>query len=522
MLPTETSNQPQFACDDENRHFRTDHLNDDLGGRSTRGGVVTAAAQALKLVISTAAMVVVARLLTPQDYGLIGMVAILVNFIGMFQYLGLSTATIKWAELNHRQVSTLFWINLVLSVAVSLLTVASGPLLAWFYQEPRLVWITVGYAFSLLLTGLYIQHAALLIRQMRFVVIAIVEVASMAIGLAAAVVAAWFGAGYWALVLNQLVMSLVMLVGIWLACGWRPGLPARRTGVRSMLSYGGNLTGYDLMTFLSRNLDNALIGRFWGAHQLGIYSRAYQMLLMPLSNLNTPLGTVAVPALSRLADSPERYRAAYLKILEKIAMITMPGIVFMVATSDWLVVFLLGAQWHDSARIFMLLGMAALIQPVTRTCAWLFVTQGRAREKLKWGLMGGAIAIISIVIGLPWGATGVAASYGVVDLFIATPLLFWYVGRRGPVLARDIYWTIALPSCAALCSLAVLIICRPWLKLLASPAIRLGVALVISVTVSFLVLAALPAGRVALRNFKEMLLLMLKRPRQSVAPEIVV
>jgi PST family polysaccharide transporter len=517
MLPTGSSNQPQFTSKDENRHFSTDHLKDDLGGRSTRGGGVTAVAQAVKLVISTAAMVVVARLLTPQDYGLIGMVAILVNFIGMFQYLGLSTATIKWSKLNHQQVSTLFWINFVLSVAVSLLTAASGPLLVWFYQEPRLVWITIGYALSLLLTGLYIQHAAILIRQMRFVVIAIVEIASMAIGLAAAVVAAWFGAGYWALVLNQLVMALVTLVGMWVACGWRPGLPARRTGVRSMLSYGGHLTGYDLMTFLSRNLDNALIGRFGGAHQLGIYSRAYQMLLMPLSNLNTPLATVAVPALSRLADSPERYRAAYLKILQKIALITMPGIVFMVATSDWLVVFLLGAQWHDSARIFMLLGMAAIIQPVTGTCAWLFVTQGRVREKLKWGLMGGTVAITSIVIGLPWGATGVAASYGAADLFIATPLLFWYVGRRGPVLASDIYSTIALPACAAVCSLAVLIISRPWLKLLASPGIRLAFSLVISLAVSFLVLAAIPAGRVALRNFKEMLLLMLKRPRESVA-----
>jgi O-antigen/teichoic acid export membrane protein len=469
MLPTETSKQPQFACNDENRHFRTDHLNDDLGGRSTRGGGVTAVAQAVKLIISTTAMVMVARLLTPQDYGLIGMVAILVNFIGMFQYLGLSTATIKWSKLNHPQVSTLFWINVALSAAVSLLTVASGPLLAWFYQEPRLVWITVGYAFSLLLMGLYIQHAALLIRQMRFVVIAMVEITSMAIGLAAAVVAAWFGAGYWALVLNQLVMGLVALVGMWIACGWRPGLPARGTGVRSMLSYGSNLTGYDLMTFLSRNLDNALIGRFWGAHQLGIYSRAYQMLLMPLSNLNTPLATVAVPALSRLSDSPERYRAAYLKILQKIAMITMPGIVFMIATSDWLVVFLLGAQWHDSARIFMLLGMTAMIQPATATCAWLFVTQGRAREKLKWGLMGGTIAIISIVIGLPWGATGVAASYGAADLLISTPLLFWWVGRRGPVRAGDIYRTIALPACAAVCSLVALIISRPWLKLLTSP-----------------------------------------------------
>src|SRR5262249_2268726 len=152
------------------------------------------------------------------------------------------------------------------------------------------------------------------------------------------------------------------------------GLPRRGSEVRSMLSYGGNLTGYNMMNYFARNMDNLLLGKFWGAYQLGVYSRAYQMLLMPMSQINQPLIAVAVPALSRLTDSPARYRSAFLKILEKIAMITMPGVVFMIATSDWLVLFLLGPQWHDAARIFMLLGVAALFQPVTRPALWLFTT----------------------------------------------------------------------------------------------------------------------------------------------------
>jgi len=158
MLPTETSNQPQFACNDENRHFRTDHLRKDLAGRSARGGAVTVGAQGFKFVLSTLAAIALARLLTPDDYGLIGMVAILVNFVGMFQYLGLSTATVKWAELNHQQVSTLFWINMALSAAIMLVTVGSGPLLAWFYKEPRLVGITAGYGVTILFAGLAIQR----------------------------------------------------------------------------------------------------------------------------------------------------------------------------------------------------------------------------------------------------------------------------------------------------------------------------------------------------------------------------
>ncbi len=510
------SNKDQLSSRDQNHHFRTDHLQGDLAGRSARGGAVTMTAQGFKFVFSTVATIVLARLLTPEDYGLIGMVAILINFVGMFQYLGLSTATVKWSELSHVQVSSLFWVNMALSVVIMLVTIGSGPLLAWFYKEPRLIGITAGYGITILFTGLVIQHEAILSRQMRFTAIVVVEVVALLTGFVSAVVAAWHGAGYWSLVLNQLVMTLVTVVGVWTLCRWRPGWPARRIGLRSLLSYGGNLTGFNVMAFFSRNLDNALIGKFWGPYQLGVYSRAYQMLLMPMQQINAPLAAVAVPALSRLADTPERYRAAYLKILEKIAMLTMPGVVFMIATSDWLVLFMLGPQWRAAGRIFMMLGLAAIIQPITRSALWLFTTQGRGRELLKWGVIGGAVAVVSIIAGLPWGATGVAAAYAVADLCIATPLLFWYVGRRGPVRTADFYRTIAAPGCAAVCTLAVLVLCRPWLTLFAHLATRLAIAFVITVGVSFLVLAVLPAGREAMRSFKAMLRMLLKRESASV------
>ncbi len=496
---------------DENRHFSTDHLNHDLGGRSARAGVVTLASQGVKFIASMVATVVLARLLTPQDYGLISMVAIIVNFVSMFQYMGLSTATIKWAELNHQQVSTLFWLNMALSAVIMLAMAASAPIVAWFFGDPRLAWITVGYAISILFTGLYIQHEAILSRQMRFTSIAVIEIAAILIGFAAAIAAAWLGAGYWAIFLNQMVMTLATVVGVWLACKWRPGLPSHGAGVRSMLSFGGSLTGFNVASFFSRNLDNALIGKFWGAEQLGVYSRAYQILLMPMQQLNAPLVAVAVPALSRLVDSPDRYRAAYLKILEKISIVSMPGVIFMIATSDWLVLFLLGPQWSGTAQIFALLGLSAVIQPVTRTALWLFTTQGRGREIFNWGLVGGIIATVSIVAGLPWGAIGVAASYAAADLFISTPILFWYAGRRGPVRTSDLYRTIFPATCASLCSLIALLICRPWLEGFQQLFPRLCISFGITITTSLLVLAALPAGRLAIINFKELLMIMLKR-----------
>lgn len=284
-----------------------------------------------------------------------------------------------------------------------------------------------------------------------------------------------------------------------------------------MLSYGGNFTGTNLMNYFSRNLDNTLIGKFWGAQQLGLYAKAYQILLLPIQQIAGPVANVAMPALSRLADSPERFRKAYLNIIEKLAMITMPGVVFMIVTSDWLVLFLLGPQWTETGRIFMLLGIAAVIQPVSRTCWWLFATQGRARDMFHWSLIGGAIAIISIIAGLPWGAVGVAASYAVVDLCLYTPLLFWFVGRNGSVRAGDFYRTIAPSACASLCALAVLVVSRQWLAMIHPAILRLGLAFAITAIVSLIVFAILPAGRLAIQNFKEIFLLLVRNKKSASA-----
>ncbi len=505
----------EFVPDDRDRHFRTDHLQDDLGKRSARGGVVTVSAQLCKFGLSTLSAIVLARLLTPQDYGLIGMVAIVVGFLGMFQYMGLSTATVKWSELTHEQVTSLFWMNIALSAAIGLVTIAAAPLAAWFYKEPRLIGITIGYGIATLVMGLSIQHEAILIRQMRFAVTAVIEISAMAIALASAIIAAIYHFGYWALVVNQIVLALATAIGCWFACRWRPGLPKIADGVRSMISYGGNLTGYNIMSYFARNLDNLLLGKFWGAYQLGVYSRAYQLLLMPMAQINAPLMSVAVPALSRLSDSPARYRAAFLKIVEKIAMVTMPGVAFMIATSDWLVQFLLGPKWSETGRIFMLLGIAALVQPVTRSVLWLFTTQGRARELFQWGIISANIAVASIVAGLRWGAFGVAAAYAVSDLLVTTPLLFWFAGRRGPVRTSDFYITIGPAFCAALCSLAVLIAFKPWLAASSILLMRLLVAFAITLGVSVAVFAALPAGRLAMQSFKDMTLMLFKRQRPS-------
>jgi PST family polysaccharide transporter len=514
-MPDSPIPNPLDLPSDPERHFRTDHLTATLKSRSARGSAVTVAAQGIKFIVSMSSTIVLARLLTPQDYGLIGMVIVIIGFISMFKDLGLSLATVQRAEITHHQVSTLFWINVSISVALMLLTMATAPLVALFYGEPRLTWITIGLAATFIFGGLTVQHQALLQRQMRFAALAGIDLISLLAGILTAIIAAWCGAGYWALVLSQFATAFTNAAGVWMMCDWRPGAPKRNSGVRPMLALGGNLTGFSMVNYFARNLDNLLIGRFWGPQQLGLYAKAYQLLLLPIEQINSPVTAVVVPALSRLADSPERYRQAYLRILEKLTMLTMPGVAFMIATSGWLVQLVLGEKWMGVSPIFTLLGIAGLLQPVGNTVGWLFTTQGRTKRMFKVGNILGLIAIVSIIIGLPWGAVGVAASYAAVDICIRAPFLFWFVGREGPVRTVDFYRTIAPSACASLGVLAVLLAVRHWWLVDVKPLAGLSISFGLAVGVTFLILIILPAGRRALQDMKSLLPLLIKREKPA-------
>ena len=493
-------------ADKQDLYFRTDHLKTNLGGRTARGGAVAVTNQVLKFFITLGATAVMARLLTPQDYGLIGMVAFVTGFVSMYKDLGLSAATIQKPEISFDQISTLFWVNIALSVGITLLTVMIAPLVAWFYGEPRLTWITIVTAFGFVISGLAVQHEALLRRQMRYFALATTGLLSLIAGYVVGILMAWKGFSYWALVGSQLAVVTTTTAITWAVCRWKPGWPKKDTGVRSMIRFGGNLTGFATINFFTRNLDNLLIGRFWGAQQLGLYSRAYQLMMLPIEQINEPISSVAVPSLSRLADSPEDYRRAYLRMVEKVAFLTMPGVALMIATSDWIVAIILGPQWAEVGKLLGILGVAALIQPIANTTGWLFVTQGRTNEMFKMSMWGGPISMASIVAGLPWGAVGVATSYTVSHI-LGTPILYWYICRKGPVRAGDFYRTIGPFVGASVIGLLGSLAFRHW-----QPSIRpvLGITACLAITlVTFLlILSLLPSGRRALRDVGYSLLLL--------------
>jgi PST family polysaccharide transporter len=496
-------------------YFLTDHLQADLGVRTARGGAVTIVSHSLRFVITIAATSVMARLLSPADYGLIGMVVFFTGFVAMFKDLGLSIATIQESEVTSDQITNLFWVNVALSVALAGLTIALAPFISWFYGDARLMAVTVVTALGFVFGGFTVQHEALLRRQMQFFAVTTIVFISILLGYIVGIYLAWRGYRYWSLVYSQLTVLFTNAVGVWLVCRWRPGLPKRNSGVRSMIAFGRNFTGFSIINYFSRNLDNLLLGKVWGASQLGLYNRAYQLMMLPIEQVNEPITSVAIPALSRIKDDEQRYRQAYLRMLEKIAMFTMPGVAFMMGTSDWIVRVVLGPQWSATSRIFLLLGVTGLFQPIANTTGWLFLTQGRSRHMLQWGFISGPITVASILLGLPWGAVGVAASYSATRILVTDPLLFWFVGRTGPVRTKDFYRTIAPFVFASVAALLVSIAVRSFADI-HNPIVGLITLFITTGAVTLLGLGALPAGRLALSDIRNTVALILKRRQEVV------
>lgn len=483
---------------DPDDHLQTGHLQDDLRARSVSGAFVTLFAQWLKFALHFGSLLVLARILTPGDYGLVGMVTAVTGFVLLFKDLGLATATVQRAEVSQEQVSTLFWINVALSAAIMALTAALAPWIARFYDEPRLTWITLALAGGFLIGGLAVQHQALLSRQMRFRAMAVIEISAQAAAVCAALAAAWLGAGYWALVIQQLVLTAWTTAALWIACDWRPGPPVRASGVRPLLRFGGSLTAFNFVNYLARNVDDILIGRFRGAAALGLYARAYALLLMPLRQINAPVARIAIPTLSRLQDQPERYRRYYLNALRLVALACMPLVALLFVVSREVVLVVLGRQWIEAATLFSIMAVAAFVQPVLSTSGWVYVSLGQAGRMARWGALFALVYCASFVVGLPWGARGVAVAYTVAVYVLALPGM-WAALRFAPVGLGDVARTVLRPAALGLSVALGAHAAHHWLPGL-HPLLTIAVCAVAGAAAGLLLAALWPGLRSDLRG----------------------
>ena len=420
------------------------HAMKDLKERALRGGLARVCAQASNLVLRVGSLAILARLLEPKDFGLVGMVTALTGVLNLFRDFGLSTASVQRAKVTEEQTSTLFWINVLLGVILFAGVASIAPIVVNFYHEPRLFWVTIVLASGFLFNAVGIQHSARLQRQMRFTTLSIIDTGSWIVSTAVAIGAAKAGFGYWSLVAMTVTLPLSASTAFWVATAWAPGMPRRRTGIRSMLRFGGTLTLNGLVVYIASNFEKVLLGRFWGADAIGIYGRAYQLIRIPTDTLNGSIGEVAFSALSRLQDDPVRLRSYFLKGYSLVLALTLPATFACGLLATDLIAVVLGPKWKDAAPIFRLLTPTILVFAIANPLSWLLGAIGMVGRGVKMSLVIAPLMIVSYLLGLRYGPQGVAFGYSTVMVLWLMPVIIWSV--HGTVISvRDILITASRP-----------------------------------------------------------------------------
>lgn len=396
--------------------------------------MVTLGGQGARMVIQTGAVMILARLLDPEDYGLLAMVVVIVGVGEIFRDFGLSSAAIQAPELSRAQRDNLFWINTAIGLTLAGLLFLAAGLVAAVYDRPELTDVSRALAGTFALNGLATQYRADMVRRLRFGQLAIAETAAPAVALLVAILVATSGGGYWALVAQTLTQAGIILVVLVISARWLPRLP-RRAPMRGLLRFGGHLLGSQLIGYASNNVDTLLIGLRFGAGPLGFYNRAFHLLMAPLNQLRAPSTTVALPVLSRLQDDPVRYGAFLLRGQLTLGYSLVAGLGVVVAAAEPVTAIFLGAKWITVVPILRLLAVAGIFQTLAYVGYWVYLSRSLTADLMRYTLLTASIRVACIAVGSVWGVVGVAAGYALAPA-LAWPLSIWWLSRRTDIPAR--------------------------------------------------------------------------------------
>ena len=415
----------------------TEHLQSDLRAKAIKGAGYTFSGQTIGYAIQTIGTIVLARLLSPEDFGLVAMVSAFSLLIQNFGFNGFIEAVVQREEITHDQMSKLFWVNLAIMSGLTLAFMALAPVIAWFYKEPQLRKMTLVISSSILFNGLTTCHFAVLTRNMKFHLTALIQLLAGVLSTVIAVLTALKGIGYWALVLRRISLPMLTAVLAWLMCHWRPGIPAKNTEIKPIIKFGLNTYGYFLMDYLRKNTDKVIIGKLFGKSPLGNYDRAGYLSAVLPTQLTYSLSGVGVATLSRLKNDTEKYLAYFSKSLSLIAFVAFPGSVFFTLVGKDFIVILLGPQWGAAGDFFTALGPAIGLVVIYDMNNWLHLSLGRPDRLLKWTIFVFIAALLAFFIGAIFGPMGVAIAYSVLFYLLLLPALY-YAGR--PLKIRASYY----------------------------------------------------------------------------------
>ncbi len=385
---------------DRNYYLQRNSNYSSLSDKSTKDGIILFCVRCFSLLLHVFISILVARKLNPEDFGLLGMVMVFVLFIGVFRDLGLSTATIQKQYITHYQVSNLFWCNAILGLILSVVLFLISPLISKFYHEPKLLKICMVMSFSFFISNISIQHSAILQRRMNFKRICLINIIGSLFTYIIVLCWIYIYPNYWVLVFLHIGRNIIFTCLLFMFCSWMPSLPHKILKSKSLLNFGIYITGFDLINFFSRNLDKILMGRVYGATLLGYYNKAYEIVLLPISQLRGPITQIAIPALSSLQDKEIEFKKYYLGYTNILASLTYPIAAYMYYFAPDILLFVLGERWLPATKIFKLLGIVMLFQPMIGILGPLLISLGKSKKYFLWGILHSCLIVSGFIIGI--------------------------------------------------------------------------------------------------------------------------
>jgi len=400
----------------------------DVRGLAVRGAGLTVLAQAMAFVVQMAAIVVLARLLTPADFGVVTMVTTFSLLLTSFGLNGFTEAVIQRNEINHCLASNLFWINVGSGILLTASFAGAGSVLARLYHDPRVANVTIGISASILFTSVSVLHLALLKRAMLFSVVSLIDIVARAVSVIVSIILGLAGWGYWALVAGAVAQPLAISTGAWLLCRWIPGFPRRVPGTAALVRFAMNIYLHFIVTYAGWNTDNLLVGWRFQAAALGFYKKAFDLFFLPASQLLSPVGAVAMSALSKFNRDFVQFRRHFLGLFSIFAFLGMAVGADLTLVGKDFILLLLGPRWEESGRIFTFFGPGIGIMLLYGMHGWIHVSIGKPERWFRWGIVELSVTVLLFVFCLRWGPVGIATAWSASFWILFLPA-FWYAGK---------------------------------------------------------------------------------------------
>lgn len=415
--------------------FDVSALRADLGRRTGRSAMTVIIFALVKLIFTLGTTAILARFVLPAEQGLFAIAVPAVLIASSLSEFGLAQVIVQREVVTHRLATTLFWINvglgLLLGGCVALL---SGPAAA-FYGKPEVAVIFIGLAPYVLFLVLTTQYVSILRRQMRIKMIEMTNLVALVLASSLAIVAGYYGAGLWALVIQLVLNPALTFLFLLVLVGWHPSFPRLRDlgEARSALAFGGFLTLERLMGELARNVQVIILGRYFAEAQAGLFYRSRTFADMPGRRIGAPLSGAFIPALSRLQSEPQAYRDMYLRQVTRANLIIVPCGLALVLCADGVVQILLGPDWVDAGPVLQWLGLTPIAAMTLSSLSWALVSCGASKQIFYYRMFSASIVTITSILSSYYGFMAMIIAVVLVPIVVNAPVMMWVTTRHTPL-----------------------------------------------------------------------------------------